>query len=451
MLDIEFIRKNPELIKTVVAAKQLAGVVDVDAFLKMDARRKELLGEVEAKRAERNKVSKEIPTLSAEKKKAAISKMTELKEAMKHGEDELAKLEEEFKRLASQIPNVYSEDTPVGKDERGNKILRKWGEPTKFDFTPKQEWELGEALGILDEKMSAEVSGNRFMYIKGDLALLQFAIINFVVATLTSEKIIAKLAKKVKNPSKKPFTVVIPPVFVRKEVMQKMDRLEPADDRYVFEEDGLALVGSAEHTMGPMLMDKTLQHDELPIRYLGYSTAFRREAGAYGKDPRGLFRRHQFDKLEMESFSTIEDGQKEQELFVAVQEYLMQQLEIPYQVVLKCTGDMGKVDYRAIDIEAWLPGQNKYRETHTSDYVTDFQSRRLGTKYVDTKGEKHFVHMNDATTFALSRTLVAILENYQQKDGTVVVPKVLQKYMGTKVMKGSKQVASSKKVEKEKK
>lgn len=451
MLDIEFIRQNPELIKTVVAAKQLAGVVDVDAFLKIDARRKELLGEVEAKRAERNKVSKEIPTLSAEKKQAAIAKMTELKEAMKQGEDELVKLEEEFKRLASQIPNVYSEDTPVGKDERGNKILRKWGEPAKFDFTPKQEWELGEALGILDEKTSAEVSGNRFIYIKGDLARLQFALIQFVIDTLTSEKIVAKLAKQVKNPSKKPFIFVLPPVFMRKEVMQKMDRLEPADDRYVFEEDGLVLVGSAEHTLGPVFMDQVLDEAELPVRFLGYSTAFRREAGAYGKDPKGLFRRHQFDKLEMESFATKEQGQHEQDLFVAAQEYIMQQLKIPYQVVLKCTGDMGKPDYRAIDIEAWLPGQNKYRETHTSDFMTDYQSRRLQTKYKTKTGEKEFVSMNDATAVALSRTLVAILENYQQKDGTVLVPKVLQKYMGTKVMKGSKLVAPSKKAKKEKK
>lgn len=451
MLDIEFIRQNPERIKTVVAAKQLAGVVDVDKLLSLDAKRKQLLGEVEAKRAERNKVSREVPTLSAEKKQAAIARMTELKETMKSGEDELVKLEEEFKHLAAQIPNVYSEDTPVGKDERGNKILRKWGEPAKLSFKAKQEWELGEALGILDEKTSAEISGNRFVYIKGDLARLQFAVIQFVIDTLTSEKIVAKLAKQVKNPSKKPFTFVLPPVFMRKEVMQKMDRLEPAEDRYVFEEDGLVLVGSAEHTLGPIYMDQVLDESELPIRYLGYSTAFRREAGAYGKDPRGLFRRHQFDKLEMESFATKENGQKEQDLFVAVQEYIMQQLKIPYQVVLKCTGDMGKPDYRAIDIEAWLPGQGKYRETHTSDFMTDYQSRRLQTKYKTEKGEREFVSMNDATAAALSRTLVAILENYQQEDGSVAIPKVLQKYMGKKVMKGSKSVAPSKKVKKEKK
>lgn len=450
MLDIEFIRQNIDLVKTVVAAKQLAGVVDVDKLLELDVKRKQLLGEVEARRAERNKVSKEIPTLSADKKQAAIERMTELKESMKSGEEELPKLDEEFKKLVFAIPNLYSQDTPVGKDERGNKVLRTWGEPTKFDFEPQEEWHIGETLGILDEKTSAEVSGNRFMYIKGDLALLQFAVINFVIATLTSEKIIAKLAKKVGNPSKKPFVMVLPPVFIRKDVMQKMDRLEPADDRYVFEEDGLVLIGSAEHTMGPMLMDKTLKQEELPVRYLGYSTAFRREAGAYGKDPRGLFRRHQFDKLEMESFSSVDGGEKEQELLVAVQEYLMQQLKIPYQVVLKCTGDMGKIDYRAIDIEAWLPGQNKYRETHTSDYVTDFQARRLAIKYVDEKGEKRFVHMNDATTFALSRTLVAILENYQQKDGSVQIPKVLQKYMGKKVIsapKGPKKKESGRKEE----
>ncbi len=451
MLDIEFIRQNPDLVKTVVAAKQLAGVVDVDKLLSIDAKRKQLLGEVEAKRAERNKVSKEIPTLSDDKKKAAIARMTELKESMKQGEEELPKLEEEFKKSILAIPNLYASDVPVGKDERGNKVLRTWGEKTKFDFKPLEHHVVGKQLGIIDEETSAKVSGARFAYLKGDAALLQLALMNFTVDALTSEKVIAKLAKQVKNPSKKPFTFVIPPVIMKKEVMSKMDRLEPEEDRYTFNEDGLVFIGSAEHTLGPSFMDQTLKASELPIRFLGYSTAFRREAGSYGKDVNGILRRHQFDKLEMQAFDTKENGQSEQDLMVAVQEYLMQQLKLPYQVVLKCTGDMGKVDYKGIDIEVWLPGQNKYRETHSADYVTDFQSRRLGTKYIDEKGEKHFVHMNDATAFAIGRAIVAILENYQQKDGSVLVPKVLQKYMGKKVISAPKVKNSGRKEVKPKK
>jgi seryl-tRNA synthetase len=208
-----------------------------------------------------------------------------------------------------------------------------------------------------------------------------------------------------------------------------MDRFDPIEDRYYLEKDNALLVGSAEHTLGPMHMDEVLTEKDLPIRYLGYSTSFRREAGTYGKDTRGIFRVHQFDKVEIESFTTSEHGDKEQELMVAIQEYLLQKLEIPYQVIMICSGEMGKPDYRQIDIECWIPGQGRYRETHTSDYMTDYQARRLNTK-VSIKGKTEFVHMNDATAIAIGRTIIAILENCQQKDGSVVIPKVLQKWVG---------------------
>jgi seryl-tRNA synthetase len=197
-------------------------------------------------------------------------------------------------------------------------------------------------------------------------------------------------------------------------------------------------VGSAEHSIGPMYMNSTLTEEVLPIRYIGYSTAFRREAGTYGKDTRGILRRHQFDKLEMEGFSLPEDGQKEQDLFVAVQEYILQKLEIPYQVVMICTGDMGKPDYRQIDMECWMPGQSEYRETHTSDYMTDYQARRLDSKYKKVDGESGYLHMNDATAIAIGRLLIAIIENYQQKDGSIKIPSVLHKYMnGITEIRGS--------------
>jgi seryl-tRNA synthetase len=239
-----------------------------------------------------------------------------------------------------------------------------------------------------------------------------------------------KLAESVNNPSSKSFSPILPPVFVRPEVMKRMDRLDPIDERYYFEKDDLVLVGSAEHTLGPMHMDKVFKETELPVRYIGFSTSFRRESGSYGKDVKGILRTHQFDKLEMESFTTAENGRVEQDLFVAVQEYLLQQLEIPYQVISICTGDMGKPDFRQIDMECYIPSQGKYRETHTSDYMTDYQSRRLNTTYLDKDGNRQFVYMNDATAFAIGRILIAILENNQQEDGSIVVPKVLTKYTG---------------------
>jgi seryl-tRNA synthetase len=227
--------------------------------------------------------------------------------------------------------------------------------------------------------------------------------------------------------------------MMRSTVMKRMSRLDPIDERYHFEKDDLVFIGSAEHTLGPLHMDETLAESALPIRYVAASAAFRREAGAAGKDTRGILRQHQFDKIEMESFTKPEDGYAEQELFVAIQEHIMQALNIPYQVVLICTGDMGFPDQRQFDIESWMPGQpaedasqalGRYRETHTSDYMGGFQARRLNTRVKRTDGTLEPVHMNDATAVAIGRTLIAILENYQNEDGTVTIPEVLRAYIG---------------------
>jgi seryl-tRNA synthetase len=208
------------------------------------------------------------------------------------------------------------------------------------------------------------------------------------------------------------------------------------DERYYFPKDDIYLIGSAEHTLGPLHMDETLKEDDLPIRYVGFSTCFRREAGSYGRDTRGILRVHQFDKVEMESFTVPENSLKEQEFFVAIQEYLMQELKLPYQVVMTCTGDQGDPDARHIDIEAWMPGQQKYRETHSADLMTDYQARRLNTRVRRADGSLNFVHMNDATVFAIGRTLIAIVENYQRADGTITVPEVLRPYFGADTITG---------------
>jgi seryl-tRNA synthetase len=423
MLDKKFIRENPEIIKEVAKNKGIK--IDIDRLLMLDEENKKLTTKLDDFRAELNKNSKVKPTPEV------IEQLKNLKKEMVECEGALKQIGDELEILMYQVPNIVSADTPIGPDESANKLLRTVGDIPKFDFQPKDHMELGLLHGMIDTEKSAIVSGSRFNYLFGKAVLLQFALVQYTFSVLTDENIIKELATKVGNPFTKPFIPTLPPVLVKAEVMKKMDRFEPVDDRYYFEKDDILLVGSAEHTLGPIHLNEILKKEDLPIRYIGYSSAFRREAGAYGKDTTGILRRHQFDKLEMESFTQPEYGQVEQDLFIAIQEYLVQQLGIPYQVVQKCTGDIGgKADFRAVDIECYMPGQGAYRETHTSDYMTDFQARRLNIRYNNEKNEKTFVHMNDATAFAIGRILIAILENYQQADGSIIIPKVLQKYAG---------------------
>jgi seryl-tRNA synthetase len=269
--------------------------------------------------------------------------------------------------------------------------------------------------------------------LKGDAVLLENSLYQFALSVLTDEQELKKIADKVeKGYYSKTFIPVLPPLFINPDVYEKMARLSPETEieRYGIPRDNQYLIGSAEHTLGPMHMNETLDRKDLPLRYFALTPAFRREAGSYGKDTKGILRQHQFDKLEMESFTAPEDGLKEQDFFIAIEEFLMQSLKIPYQVVAISTGDMGGPDFRQRDIESWMPGQNKYRETHTSDYMTDYQARRLQTKVRKDDGESEFVHMNDATAFAMGRTIIAILENYQQSDGSIRIPDVLKKYFG---------------------
>lgn len=422
MLDIKFIRQNPGIVKEAIKNKRVN--LDLDKLLATDERRRHLLVESESMKAEQNKRSK------GPQSPKDLEELKALKEKVKLVMDELSCIEEEFDGLMLQVPNIPTDDTPVGNDESGNKVVRQWGEPKKLDFEPKEHWEFGEKLDVIDNERASQVSGARFTYLKGPLALMQFALIQHALSIFTDGKTIKKIIKGAGLDLKStPFVPVIPPVMIRPEVMQKMARLEPKEERYYLPADDLYLVGSAEHTLGAMHMDETFEEKDLPLRYIGYSTAFRREAGSYGKDMKGILRLHQFDKLEMESFCLPEDSVKEQNFFVAVQEYIVQSLNIPYQVVAICTGDMGGPDARQIDIEMWMPGQNRYRETHTADLMTDYQARRLGTK-VKRQGGSEFVHMNDATAIAVGRTLIAIMENYQTNKGTVEVPKVLRKHMG---------------------
>lgn len=417
MIDPKLLRENPELIKAACKNKNVK--IDIDAILALDVKKRELAGQIDE--------------INHARKAAAEAKDIEKGKALKIESAELEKqltaVSDELGPLLLKLPNIPSDDTPIGADESANVVLRQVGDKPQFDFAPKDHVALGEALGFIDIEKASQVTGARFAYMKGDLVLLEMAVINFAVSFLTNESALKHLIEsKQLNVSSKPFTLVSPPLLIRPEVMQRMARLEPRDERYHMEVDDLYLIGSAEHTLGPLHMDEVIKEADLPIRYTAFTAAFRREAGSYGKDTKGLIRVHQFNKLEMESFSIAEQGIDEQNFLVAIQEHLMQELGLPYQVVFCCTGDQGDPDARHIDIETWMPGQDKYRETHSADYMTDYQARRLNTKVKGEKGSA-LVHMNDATAIA-GRTLVAIMENYQRADGKITIPEVLRPFMG---------------------
>lgn len=427
MLDIQYIRNHAEAVQE--NCKQRGVALSIAELLALDDTRRSRIAALDELRSRRNRGSKNKPTPEE------ISEMRALGETIRAQERELDDIQQAYEAELSRLPNLTHPEAPVGKDESGNRVLRAVGSLPVFSFAPKEHHELGELLDVIDIERAAKVTGSRFGYLKGDVALLEFALLQHAFSIVTSEVTLAAIAKKNNLAvSPKPFIPVVPPVMIRPDVMQKMGRLEPKEERYHIPSDDVYLVGSAEHTLGPLHMDEVLAADTLPIRYIGFSTAFRREAGSYGKDTKGILRVHQFDKLEMESFTLPEDGEKEQDFIIAIQEYLMQSLGIPYRIVFKCTGDMGAPDYREFDVESWLPGQQCYRETHTSDYMTDYQSRRLNIRVKRENGDPQFVHMNDATAFAIGRTIIAIMENYQQADGSVVVPDVLQKYLGKSVI-----------------
>ncbi len=430
MVDIKFIRDNKDIIMQTLQKKHRE--LDVDALIALDDKRLLLLKKTEDLRAEQNKMNSTISSeQDTEKKKQIISEMAVIKEEFKKHEEELRAVVADWQGMMLKIPNIPSVDTPDGPDDSANVVVREWGEKRDFNFVPKEHFELGKALGIIDTETAAEVAASRFAYLKGDLVLMQFGLIQLCLGILTNEEVLKTIAQNAGvSVFPKSFIPVIPPVFIRPLVQVKMARYMAPEDHYMFANDDLMLIGSAEHTLGSMHMGKIFEESELPIRYAGYSTAFRREAGTAGKDTNGILRQHQFDKLEMEVFSLPETSRDEQNFLVAIQEHVLQTLKLPYQVLAVCSGDMGFPDNRQLDINTWMPGQNKYRETHSADSTGSFQSRRLNTRVRRADGSIEPVHMNDATVVAIGRTLIAIIENYQQEDGTITIPEALVPYMG---------------------
>lgn len=399
MIDIKMVRENLEDVKKKIAKRNIN--IDWDKLLKLDADVRDLQKRIEDLRAKQNELSK-----THEKSEKAI----EIKKMLKDLEPQLNEARENYKVLAVTIPNILLDDVPNGKDEKDNQIIRKSGE-IKIK-TGKDHIMLGASLNILDIERATKVSGPRFYYLKNQAVELEFALVRYVLDIVKKEN----------------FQPIIPPILINNNSAWGSGHFEAInDDAYHTNKDEMVMVGTSEQSILPMYAGEILE--KLPMRYIGFSTCLRREAGSYGKDVKGILRTHQFDKLEMFSFCEKENSQKEHELIISLQEKIVQGLELPYQVVALCSGDMGLPSAKTIDIESYLPSEEKYRETHSSSNCTDFQSRRLNIKFKNKEGKAEFVHTINGTALAIGRTLIAILENYQREDGSVEVPKVLHKYL----------------------
>ncbi len=414
MIDINFIRENPEEVKRKIALKK-APECSVDDFLAADTHWRTLTAKVDDLRSQQKKASDERNVGQAKLLKIEVQK----------AEAELNAAEEERLEILIKMPNLPADDVPQGKSSDDNVVLREVGEKKQFDFTPLDYLTLAEKLDIIDMERGAKVSGSRFGYIKNELVLLEFALVRYAFETLRKEG----------------FSPIVPPVMVKEEMMRAMgfmDRDSDQAESYYFKEDKLYLVGTSEQSVGPIHAGETFAEKELPKRYASFSSCFRREAGSYGKDTKGILRVHQFDKIEMVSFVHPDSSADEHLLLLSMEEKLMQGLGIPYRVLRLCTGDLGWASAGTYDIEAWMPGQNngkgEYRETHSTSNTRDFQARRLNTRFKSQdengKSETKFVHILNGTGFAIGRTLIAIIENGQQKDGSIAIPAVLQQFMG---------------------
>jgi len=417
MIDIKFIRENPDKVQKGAGDKGIK--IDINQILDSDKNYRKLSESVQKLREERNTLNEQIKNNPNQWDKEAAQS---LKQKLEKEEQNFRSSKEKLDDLLLKIPNLSLKDVPIG-DESRNKIIKKIGTPKKFDFAPRDHLELGETLDIIDVKRAAKVSGTRFGYLKNEGVLLEFALKQFAFEFLLKEG----------------FIPVIPPVLIKRDVMKKLGYMENGggEDMFNIQKDELFLVGTSEQSIVPMFKDEVLKKEELPKRFVGFSTCFRRESGSYGKDTRGIFRVHQFDKIEMVSFVSEEDDDSEHEYLLSLQEKLFKLLEIPYQVVKMCTEDLGFPAARKYDLEAWIPSQNMYREMTSVSTTTDFQARRLNIKYQEAD-EKMYVHILNGTALAIGRTIIAILENHQQKDGSVEIPKVLQKYIGKTSIKPQK-------------
>ena len=417
MLDIRYLRENLE-----EAEKRLGtrgGVFGLARIRDLDETRRRLLTEVESLKARRNAVSQEIGRLKKEKKDITelLKEMQQVSAKIKDLDARVSECEKELKDFLLTIPNIPHPSVPIGADERDNRVIRVWGEPTEFDFSPKEHTEIGEALGILDLERAGKLAGARFSLLMGMGALLERALINFMLDLHTKTR---------------GYTEVLPPFMVKKECFIGTGQLPKfEDDQFKIEGWDHYLVPTAEVPVTNIHREEILREKDLPIYYTAYTPCFRKEAGSYGKDVKGLIRQHQFNKVELVKFSLPETSYDELESLTKDAEEVLKLLKIPYRVVSLCTGDLGFAAAKTYDIEVWLPGQARYREISSCSNFEDFQARRASIRYKPSSGGKpRFVHTLNGSGLAVGRTLVAILENFQTEDGSVVIPEALRPYMG---------------------
>ncbi|HBT97526.1 MAG TPA: serine--tRNA ligase [Desulfobulbaceae bacterium] len=422
MLELRFIRENLDLVKE-KTARRGADISLVEEFAKVDERRLQLLSEAENLKNQRNIASKRIADMKragAEGTESLIADMRQAGDRIKLLDAELAGIEERLHEIVMSIPNLYDDSTPVGEDESANPVVRTWGEPPRFDFTPKPHWQLGEEAGLLDFERATKVAGARFAVLKGLAARMERALINFMLDLHTE---------------KHGYVEVLPPFLVNAASMTATGQLPKfAEDSFKIDDWDLYLTPTAEVPVTNLHRDETLDEKSLPLRYAAYTPCFRSEAGSYGRDTKGLIRQHQFDKVELVKFTTPETSMSELESLLADAEEVLQRLNIHYRVIALCSGDLGFSSAKTYDIEVWLPGQEAYREISSCSNFLDFQARRGGIRYRPA-GEKksRLAHTLNGSGLAIGRTMVAIFENYQRADGSIAIPEALAPYFSSRL------------------
>jgi len=420
MLDPKIILQNIEKVREMLANRDVD--FDLDELVKLDKQRRDLIKKTDEIRKKKNDISIEV----AQKKKSGqdvtqiIKEMQEVSAKLSGLEETQTKVNESYTRLMFTIPNLIHDSVPIGKDETANKEIRKWGNVPQFDFDVKNHIDISQSLDLLDIERAAKIAGARFYYLKNDLVMLNQALIQYALDYLSEKK----------------YTLVQPPYLINRKSMEGVIITEDFESViYKIENDDLYLIGTSEHALAAMHADEILDGKKLPIRYAGISTCFRKEAGAHGKDQKGIFRVHQFDKIEQFAFSKPEDSWKEHERMLSIAEEFYQNLGIPYKVTILSSGDLGKISAKTYDLEVWMASQKAYREVVSCSNCLDFQSRRLKIRFRDkTSDQTQYIHTINSTLVATSRVIVSILENFQTKDGHVSIPKVLQKYVGKSLL-----------------
>ena len=420
MLDARFVRKNLDVVADALANRQMHQMkLDLmERFVPLDEKRRALLAEVETLKSERNASSAEVAKLKRAGQDASplMARLTEVSERIKSLDDEVRQADQDAEAFLYSIPNIPHASTPVGKDEKDNPVIRVVGDIPRFDFTPKEHWEIGQSLGLLDFDRAAKITGSRFAVLKGDLAKLERALVAFMIDLHTHNH---------------GYTEVAVPYMVNADSLRGTGQLPKfAEDLFKVDFKDYYLIPTAEVPVTNLHRDETLDESDLPKGYCAYTACFRSEAGSYGKDTKGLIRQHQFDKVELVRFTTPENSYSELELLTSHAEEVLKRLGLPYRVIALCTGDLGFSSAKTYDIEVWLPGQNTYREISSCSNFEDFQARRAGIRVKAKGGKTRLLHTLNGSGLAVGRTMVAILENGQQADGSVTLPEALVPYMG---------------------